>query len=264
MDGKLKKTAELMTLIFALAVFCVMAACCGEMGNMIFGIKNIYGALIMCAMCCAVMMFKTDDALLVNAIIGGIIAVGIITCCLYLLRYREHQAFLTSGKMLAASVSYSGYNLLTAGVILARLAPRLRNRKEAYLAAFSASFAMLVIMIVMWGLLSIYYGKISLGEIPMLTMAIRENKFIAAAYSGILFFAIFSTALSNGIGAINIFSKKLKRKYSAIIISAIGFCFSAAGFSTLINGVYRLCGYVGAAFLICAIMHFKTFLKKVK
>lgn len=259
MGARLKKATELTTLFFSVAVFSVMAACFGEMGSSLLGIKNIYGAVLMCVLCGALMMFKTDDALNVNAVIGGIIAVSIITCLLYLLRYREHQAFLNSAKMLASGVSYSGYNVLTAGVILAQMAKRLKSRREAYLAAFAASFAMLVIMFLMWGLLSIYYGKINLGEIPVLTMALRENGVIAAVYSAVLFFAVFSTALSNGISAVNIISAKIGRIRGVCLVTLAGFCMSGAGFSSLINAVYRVCGYVGAVFLAYVVCHYIKF-----
>lgn len=264
MGARLKKATEIATLFFSVAVFSVMTACCGEMGASLFGIRNIYGAVLMCVLCSALMMFKTDDALNVNAVIGGIIAVSIITCTLYLLRYREHQAFSDGAKMIASGVSYSGYNILTAGVILAQMAKRLKSRHEAYLAAFAASFAMFVIMILMWGLLSIYYGKINLGEIPMLTMALRENSVIAAVYSAVLFFAVFSTALSNGISAVNIIGEKIGRRQGACLVALVGFCMSGAGFSSLINGVYRACGYVGAAFMVYVICHYIKFIKRMK
>lgn len=264
MNTKIRKVIELITLFFAAAVFCVMAACCGEIGYALFGIKSMYGAIILCVLCGAVMMFKTEDALTLNAVIGGIIVVSIITCCLYLLRYREHQVFADNAVMLMSGVSYSGYNLLTAGIILSQLSTRLKSRREAYLTGFVSSFSMLVIMLIMWGLLSIYYGKISLGEIPILTMAMRENQYIASVYAVVLFLAVFSTALSNGIGMVNIISNKFGRKRAVALISACGFCFSAAGFSTLINAVYRACGYIGAVFLVYMIYHYIIFLKNTK
>ena len=264
MGEKLCKASEVMTLFFAVAVFCVMAACCGEMGNALFGVKNIYGALLLCVTCGAVMMFKTDSALNINAVIGGVIVVSIITCVLYLLRYREHQAFFNSAKMVTAGVSYSGYNVLTAGVILTQLASRLKNRREAYLAAGASAFAIFIIMALMWGLLSIYYGKIELGEIPMLTMAMRENRGIAAVYAAVLFFAVFSTALSNGIGAVNIISGRTGRKRAAALVAFTGFCMSGAGFSSLINAVYRTCGYIGAVFLVYVLLRYILLTKNTK
>lgn len=271
MGKRTKAAAELMTLVFALSVFCVMAACCGEMGCVLFGIKNKYGALIMCVLCGVVMAFKSDSALNINAVIGGLITVSIITCCLYLLRYREHQAFSNNAKMLMSGVSYSGYNLLTAGVLLAQMSGRLKKRSDAYLTGFTSSFSLLVIMTLMWGLLSIYHGKIQLGEIPMLTLAMRENNGVAAAYSVILFLAVFSTALSNGIGAVNIMAERLGRKSAAAISASVGFLLSGAGFSALINGLYRVCGYIGAVFALYIILRYimikisaKTLIKRGK
>ncbi len=246
MNEKIRRVTEAITLFFSAVVFCVMASCCGEMGHMIFGVKKYVGAFVICVTCGIIMSFKTDSALNVNAVTGGALVIGIITCCLYLLRYREHQAFLNSAPMLLSAVSYSGYNLLTAAAVLCPLSARLKTRSDAYLSAFAGAFALFVIMTLMWALISIYYGKIPLGEIPVLTLAMRENRGIAAAYSAVLFAAVFSTALSNGIGAVNIIGGD--RKTIAALIAAVGFLGSSAGFSALVNNLYRICGYIGIIF----------------
>ncbi len=98
----------------------------------------------------------------------------------------------------------------------------------------------------------------------MLTLAMRENKAIAAVYSATLFLAVFSTALSNGIGAVNIIGQKIGRYRAAALVAFTGFCMSGAGFSSLIDRVYRVCGYAGAVFLVCVIGHYIVFCKNIK
>lgn len=264
LGNKMKRVTEAVTFFFSIAVFCVMASCCGEMGSMIFGIKRFWGSLFLCSVCGIIMTFKTDSALNINAALGGALVIGIITCCLYLLRYREHQAFSGGASMLVSSVSYSGYNLLTAAAVLCPLSTRLKTRSDAYLASFAGAFALFAIMTLMWGLLGIYYGKIPLGEIPVLTLAMRENRAIAAVYSVILFLAVFSTALSNGIGAVNIIGEKMGRKYAAALICASGFLCSSVGFSSLVNNLYRFCGYIGIFFCILVIFKYINTIKTAK
>ena len=61
-----------------------------------------------------------------------------------------------------------------------------------------------IMMILVWALLSLYYKYISLGEIPMLTMALRQNNFVASVYSIMLILAVLTTAVASGIGICDI------------------------------------------------------------
>ena len=78
--------------------------------------------------------------------------------------------------MTVSSISYAGYNLITTGAILAGMSHFLQDRKEAALASVMSGVVLFVMMLLIWTVLEIYYGKINLGEIPMLTMALRQNK----------------------------------------------------------------------------------------
>ena len=79
----------------------------------------------------------------------------------------------------------------------------------------------------------------------MLTMAMRQNKVITLIYSVLLLAALLSTAVSNGISCINIMSARTGRILALSIVLGCGLFFSGAGFSNLIDKVYRLCGYAG-------------------
>lgn len=256
-----KHIMEFTTLIYGLAVFCVMASCCGEMGYALFGWDIKWGVLILCVLCALIFIMGTDGAMDLNAVLGAVIVIGIISCCFYILTYREHQAFSNNIKIATSSMSYSGYNLLTAGCILAPLSKRLKSTSEAWLAGLVSTCAMFAMMILMWWVLSIYYGKINLGEIPMLTMAMRQNKVIAVIYSALLFAAVLSTAVSNGVSCINIFAGAFGRPAAGALVVACGLCFGKAGFSSLINTVYRICGYAGIFIVVYLLI---KSLKKLK
>ena len=256
MSKHMKRITELLTLIYGLCVFCVMASCCGEMGYALFGISASKGVILICAVCAIVFALGTDNAMDLNAVLGFIIVTGVITCCFYILTYREHQTFLSGAKPFVSSLSYSGYNLLSAGAILSPLSRRLKTKSEAILAGFISSVSMFMMMFLMWWILCIYYGKINLGEIPMLTMAMRQNGVITVIYSILLFTAVLSTAISNGISCINILCTKMGRFTAGAIVIACGLCFGTASFSSLINTAYRLCGYAGIFIVGYIIVHF--------
>ena len=263
MNKKLRRAVEIVTLFFMIVILCVMFAAGGELGLQLFGVPGAVGAAALTVFCFVMMIVSPENSLKLNAVFGGIIVFGCIVCTLYLLRYREHQAFMNTAKIIASGASYTGYNLLTAGAILVPMSVKLRTRSDAYMAGFASGFAMLVMMLLMWGLLSIYYNHISLGEMPMITMALRESRVIACLYSFLMLLAVFTTAASNGIAAINIISSKTKYRVAAAAgINAVCFFVSGAGFSKLIDTLYRISGYAG--FLLVIYIFFRYFRRITK
>lgn len=263
MPAAIRRLSEAVTALFGLAVFCVMASCSGRMGYMLFGTDVKIGVGIICILSAAVFFGGTNGAININAVLGAVITIGIVSCCFYIAAYREHQVFSNNIKMTFSALSYSGYNLLTAGTVLVPMSSRLKSKSDAYQAGILSSCIMFTMMLLIWGILSIYYGKIPLGEIPMLTMAMRQNTAITIIYGILLFASVLSTALSSGIGTINIISTYIGRINACIITVLFGFCFGLSSFSGLINTAYRLCGYAGI-FIILYIIIFSANWRKTK
>ena len=133
MPRPIERLSEAVTVLYGLSVFCVMSSCCGRMGYMLFGADIRIGIAVMCALCAAVLFTGTDGAINFNAVLGAVITIGTIACCIYLLAYREHQTFSNNTKMTMSALSYSGYNLLTAGAVLVPMSKRIKNKTDAYL-----------------------------------------------------------------------------------------------------------------------------------
>lgn len=261
MGKKANIATQIITLVFGLAVFCAMASGCGEMGYALFGIDVRWGILAICLVCCIAFILGTDGAMEINAVLGAGIVVGIISICLYILTYREHQTF-SLARSVVSSLSYSGYNLITAPCVLVPLSARLRNKTEAVYTGLVSGCTMFVMMLLMWLILSIYYGEINLGEIPMLTMAMRQNRAITVIYSVLLLLALLSTAISNGIGCINILKSCTGFFTAACIVLGCGLFFARAGFGNLIDKVYRICGYAGVFPVVYILIKILNFFKK--
>lgn len=255
MPCRARRALSVLTFVFAASVVCVMSACFGETVNMLLGIRKLYGSAFLCAVCAAAICAGNAGALRLNAAIGAVMVIGVTAVCFYMLGYREHQAFSQGVSGAVSAASYSGYNLLTAGAVLAGLASFLKSRREAWLCGAAACVMMLVMMTLMWLILSIYYGKTDLGELPMLTLTARESGALAAVYGALITAAVFTTALSNGICAVSITEEYLGRGLSAVLVCGAGLAFGTAGFSRLIDTAYRYCGYAGfaaAAFVMSA------------
>ena len=194
----------------------------------------------------------------------AMIIFGIIFCCFYILRFREHQVFSNEVKMTVSSISYAGYNLITTGAILAGMSRFLQDRREAALASVMSGVVLFVMMLLIWSVLEIYYGKINLGEIPMLTMALRQNKVFGAIYGTMLFFAVITTDVSNGFNVLDIASRKMGKNVVVFFMTVIAVAMSGAGFSKIINTAYRLCGYGGLVLVFYVIYNFIKNMNKVE
>lgn len=245
-----RKAVEYATAFFAACTLCVMTACAGEMGMVCFGVGKIYGALVFSVICCAVFMLNAKKILQINSVLGAVIIFGIVFTCFYILRYREHQTFVNGGTIVLSGASYAGYNLLTVGALLAGMSQYLNNKKEVFLSSVVSGAVLFLMIALIWGVLGIYYGKINLGEIPMLTMTIRQGKWLGTAYSVMLAFAVLTTGVSNGFSITDIVGRKIGRKKTALFAVMIAFCMSGSGFSKLIDVLYGICGYIGIGIVI--------------
>ncbi len=246
------------TLIFAVASICVMAACSGELIFSLVGAARGFGALIFVILCGLIFFLGDRRVMKINSSLGAVIVTGMIFCCLFLLRFREHQVFFSGASSAVSGASYAGYNLLTAAAVLCGNCGRLKNDKEAAIAAAASGFVMLILISLVWMLLGTYYGKINLGEIPMLTLMLRYGKTLGAVYGILLFLAALTTGISNGFGVINLAGDILGKRITVLLILLTALCMSGNGFSNLVNTVYRICGYAGMAVVVCMV------LKKIK
>lgn len=261
---KVRRFVGIITLVFAVSTVCVMTACAGEMCFILFGFKKIFGAVIFNVICGIIFFMNNKKIMGINSVLGAIIIFGIIFCCFYILRFREHQTFLNEVKMTVSSISYAGYNLITAGAILSGMSRFLKDGKEAALASIMSGAVLFVMMLLIWAVLEIYYGKINLGEIPMLTMTVRQNKLLGLIYGIMLFLAVITTDISNGFGVLDIVSEKIGKNFAVFFLTIIAVAMSGAGFSKIINTAYRICGYGGLVLVFYVIYKFIKNMNKVE
>lgn len=250
----IKNIVKILTFVFAVMSVCVMTACAAELGESQLGIRRVYGALIFTIVCGVIFFMGGRKILGINSALGAVIIFGIIFSCLFILRYREHQVFADKMPVVVSGFSYAGYNLITAGTVLSGMSRCLKSRAEAVISSAVSGFVLLLMIMLIACVLGIYYGKINLGEIPMLTMAARQNKILGTFYGAMLMFAVLTTNISNGFGVIDMASGKLPERGIVILLLAIGFSVSSVGFSALVDTAYRLCGYAGIVIVFVIIV----------
>ena len=238
------RAVDVVTFSFSICTIAVMCACFGELCETFLGLGRAAGAFFLAVISATALLTGKEGSMKLNALLGIIIFIFAAALCLYLLGYREHQTF-NAVDAAASGVVYAGYNLISAGAVLAAGRGFLRNRGDGYLMGVASGLMVLILLTLMWGIISVYYGKIDLGELPMITLAMRESHTLAVIYAAVMGAAVFTTALSNGLCASQYISNIAGRKYAVLICMALGFSMSGAGFSTLVATVYKYSGMIG-------------------
>lgn len=237
------RAIRLFTALFSFCVFSAMLSALGE-GLAYFGIPPRFGAFFSAFFCMLLLWSGTDRALDFNGVIGLVLTAAVITCCLYILRYREYHTSAQLVPVFRSAAIYGSYNLCSAVPVLAVLSRRLKTRGAAAAAAFISSGAVLMMMVLMFCLLSIYYGRIPLGELPMLTLAKRQNPVFAAIYCAVIIAASATTLTASGSSILETFGRG-GSLLTAALLCALGYTASGFGFSGLVNTAYRICGIAG-------------------
>lgn len=258
----LRRCIKIVTLLFSFAVYGAMLSAAGEI---IFELFNIPYALstLLCAVCAVIMFSAAGERIFtLNGILGTVLVVLIVFSVLYMLSYREFHVFSPKAvKAVSDGFIYSGYNLVSLTPVLVILSNRIKKHSETVSVSLCVGISVAVIMGLMFCLLSIYDGKINLGELPMLTLAKRQSNGFALFYAFVLFCAVLTTLISSGGGLIDTLVKKNKF-FGTALITVLAYFFSSFGFSNLINTAYRFCG-VGGIF-VCTVTLFTYFWKKKK
>lgn len=262
----LSKLIRVLTGIFLFCVFCAMLAGSGEVGGALFGVPKSATITITAIICLIIFSAKRRGFLMVNGILGILITAGILFACFYILKYREIHVFANQAvKIGLSSVSYVSYNLLTAGVTLAAVSSRLKNRRAcAWMGVLSGAILGLM-MLGIWCVIRIYYHKIPLGELPMLTLVLRQSKILAGGYGLVLFAAMLTTAVASGYGIIDMVGGfRLNGNLIGAMLVVFGYLFSGFGFAGLVDYAYRMCGYFGFILLVMITVNVVKEIKKSK
>lgn len=240
---KLAGITNFAVLIFMVLTLSAMSAAAGEIFNLLFDIDVFFAALIFSVICAIILMMSVEKITCINGVLGVIITAGIIIACLYIINFRFFEAVPTSLTMIFSSVTYTSYNIAAALVLLCGMSLMLENKKQAACVGVFSGVGIFLILACLWGVVGLYYGKVELGEIPMLTIARRQPFLFSAFYSIILFLAVLTTAVSNGFGVAEYLKRSLKKFWAVIITVILMFMLSFLGFGKIVDIGYRVCGW---------------------
>lgn len=238
------KAISFFTGLFSFAVYSVMLSAVGELSAVLIPGYSALSSLICAVLSTLLICRGTRNTFDVNAVIGIIISIGIAVSCLYIIRYREFHTISQLPQTFTSTGIYCGYNLATAAPVLIVLSRRLNKPHDAAAAALTSGLILFFLMSLIFCILAMYSGRINLGEFPMLTMAARQNKLLSGIYFVMLTGSVLTTMLSSAGSMAEALTLK-NRPVIIILLSACAYALSGAGFSSLINSLYRICGIAG-------------------
>lgn len=242
---RLGKYIKILISFFIFAVFSAMIS--GSASSLLsaFGLKRAYGALITCGLVFAVLIFDFKGLANIDTAISILIFIGIIAITSYLYTSREISVFKNEISSLLSGAKYAGYNMLTAGGVLTGFSKKVSNTKRV---GVLSGISVFILLLFLWGIISIYHGKIPLGEIPMLTICKRHGDVIYYSYFIVLLLAMFSTAISNAYLLVD--AKGNNRILSLLGVVILGFFLSGFSLDFFVGEVYAATGFWGILIMI--------------
>lgn len=256
---KLRVPAKFLSVFFMISVFSVMISAGGEAVRQMFNISAALGGAILCVVCLAGVAVGIKFVTAVNGVLGLMIGAGIIAACWYIMNFRLTGTFAGGENWFFSGISYAGYNMISSGVVLVGMSGYIHTKKEAVSVGVITGGGLLIMMAAVWGVINIFYGKIPLGEIPMLTLALRQGKCFGILYTVLLGAAIYTTAVSCGWSGAKEIEKKTGKIWALLIMGAAGMIGGGLSFSGMVNTLYRVSGYGGCILLAYIIIDEKKF-----
>ncbi len=241
--------------VFSAVMLGAMTSAAGETAWVCFGISRAAAGVILCAAASVFVIVGIRGIALWEGVLGIISAAGIIIMCRWIIHFRLIDT-ISFAPYVRSGVSYTGYNLLGTTAVLCGMSGYMKSRLESACAA-AASFIMLALMMgMMWLTVNIFYGKIPLGSLPMLTIARRMGEAPAAVYSLIIASAVFTTAVSSAYGISDTLSARLNPRQRACIVFAAGLIIGGLGFDVIVARIYYIMGIIGFAVTAYIYMYF--------
>lgn len=247
-------------LIFFITLVAIMLSGAGELVSTVVGLPKWLTCLIAAALTVAISFFGMKGVATVFALCVPLIALASVTFAI--------TAFIKLGEInyipqensvgmfpswLAAAVTYASYNSFACLGVLCPFAVNGGCNKKTLLGG--AVLGAVILTVISAAILTVLYlyPDAASRDMPMLTAAYSVSPVFGGIYGVLLLMGLLQTAIS-GMTACNtyIFSKLAfadkNRGAVRIVIGMIVFLLSLSDFSSLIDTVYPVFGYINAFF----------------
>lgn len=221
--------------LFSAASYLVMLACGGEVLRESFSLSTFLGNSITWLITLFIVSFGVEGVYRFNLVATPILmAIMIFIGCTGL--WKSAGLFGEYRKPLFDMLTYTGYNLLSMLPFLVAIQEE-APKKEGIRGIFLGYFLVAVVGLLLKALLNTYHSAVVTEALPLLKIIDMIQPKLSYLYMAMLYLSVLTTGV-NGLYAIT-------RGKHALFISLLLYLFSFFGFTTLINCLYPLFGYMG-------------------
>ena len=225
--------------------------------NDMTGLDTKIGALFFSLVCAFILALPEKTVINQTGILGMFISVFLMIMCIYLINNRCINVFSQKTAMTLSSVNYTSYNIASVCPLLCSASSEIRNRKSCIYTGIFSFLLIFSALGIIWCILSVYYGKINLGTLPMLTIALRQGELFYCLYALVIVVSILTSAVAGGFGLLKQIEKiNLSHKVKVCIIITVGYFISSIGFSNIVSKLYNLTGIMAIILPFCLIINF--------
>ncbi len=261
----LGRVMDFIVMLFMACIMCVMVAGLGNVLMELTGLDYRYCVAISAAACLFAIMSNIKGIVTLSTFISPVLIAGIIFVGLYILASKDTSVFSISDKIrvitdnwVFSAILYVSYNTILSTVILTRMLPYLKSHRVGVWGGLIGGGMLCITALILNFALYFFYPHSIISEIPVLGIIQNDSKLLANMYSIVLILAMFSSAITAGYCLTDRISLKMKVNYklAAAILCAVVIPMSSLGFSSLINTLYPVFGYLGLFLLFIILIQF--------
>lgn len=248
-NEKIVKMINTILNILLLVTFYIMIAGFGAYFEQELGMPKIIGSILLTIMCFAVFLTSIKGVLkvseyLIPVLITFIIIIGIKSMSTIDITHLEIPT-IKKGWLLSG-ITYCSYNLILLIPVLISLRNHIKKQEDIKYISIFSGVIILILSSIIFILLTKADRDLSLLEMPVVYIIRTQFTQFHTIYAFTILAAIFTTAISIGIGFLkNIKTKKISYPQLVSLMCISSLIISDFGFSKLINIAYPLFGYIG-------------------
>ncbi len=163
-----------------------------------------------------------------------------------------------------AAVLYLSYNILAVVPIVANAAINAKSTKHAVMGAAAGGSFLAGLALIITLALQTDAGFSQSMDMPMLAFAMGLSPVTGVIYTGVMLFAIYSSATGNYYGFTTGLKNDSKKNQKIVIIALAGFLLGLIGFRNVVAYMLPLEGFAGIAIIIMLTCNFFIVMKNKK
>lgn len=237
--------------IFLLISFLVMMVGILSFFKQELGIDNVLFSIIIVLSCYFILIKDLDGVIKINTVLIPVLIFFIIFIGFKFNNQININIDLNiknniTKNWLLSSLIYTSYNSVVLIPILISLKKEIKNKHQIKIISCISGIIVGVLAIIIYRLLFIANNQINEIEMPLVFVAGKLGRVYKYIYGVVILSAIFTSAISSGYAFLEN-TTKTKKQYKVVcfILCISSIFISKFGFSSLVNTMYPIFGYLG-------------------